>query len=263
MPAPGQTQRATSKYIVFENFEKMNTQSVRQALSEKELAWLENLQPISGNNLTTVPAPLPALTTIAETILYQLYANLGAVDYIISFTTVGSGWATNIATGVATRFAPPGTFTLPDMTVGESQYLLFNDATAGYSTWNGTVFVRQGGVSPVLTLISPGSGYTSAPTVAITGGTGTGATAVATVGTPQVLTVNVINGGSQYGPAPVVVFTGGGGTGAAATANIDPRGVITITVTNGGAYQSQPTVVFTGGGGTGAAATANMVLTNT
>ena len=68
LPQPGGDQRSQTKFIVFENFEKMNTQSVRQGLSEKELAWLENLQPISGNNLTTVPAPaLAALATLAGT----------------------------------------------------------------------------------------------------------------------------------------------------------------------------------------------------
>jgi hypothetical protein len=257
MPAPGQAQRASSKFIVFEQFEKMNTQSVRQALSEKELAWLENLQPIAGNNLTTVPAPLPALTSIAETITAQYYANLGTVDYIISFTSVGSGWATNIATAVSTRFAPPGTFTNPDMTVWQSQYVLINDPTAGYCFWNGTLFTRQGGVSPNIILTAPGTGYTSAPTVAITGGSGSGATAVATIGTPAVIAVNVIAGGSQYGPAPAVVFSGGGGTGAAATANIDPRAVTTLTLTSGGKYGFNtpfPNIGFSGGGGTGAAA---------
>lgn len=261
MPPPGQTQRAASKFIVFEQFEKLNTQSVRQALSEKELAWLENLQPIAPNNLTTVPAPLSALTSIAETITSQYYADLAGTDYIISFTSVGSGWATNIATSVSTRFAPPGTFTNPDMTVWQSQYALINDPTAGYSAWNGTVFVRQGGVSPVINLTNGGSGYTSIPAVSITGGSGTGATAVATIGTPQVSRVNVITGGSQYGPAPTVVFAGGGGTGAAAVASIDPRGVTSATVTSGGDYGRNPFIVPTvtvsgsGGGGSGFAGT--------
>src|ERR1700731_1127521 len=202
MPPPGQTQRATSKFIVFENFEKMNTQSVRQALSEKELAWLENLQPIAGNNFTTVPGPLPALVNISEGVTAQYYANLGAVDYILSFTSVGSGWATNISGGASTRFAPPGTFTNPDMTTWQSAYVLFNDPTAGYGAWNGSIFVRRGGVSPVLTVTAGGSGFTSVPTVAITGGSGTGATATATIGTPQVNSVVVTNGASQYSSNP-------------------------------------------------------------
>src|SRR6266403_1470598 len=117
MPPPGQTQRAAQKFIVFEQFEKMNTQSVRQALNEKELAWDENLQPIAPNNLTTVPGPAASLTIIGETITSQFFANLGTIDYIISFTSVGGGWATNVATAVSTQFAPPGTFSDPDMTV--------------------------------------------------------------------------------------------------------------------------------------------------
>ena len=89
---PGQQQRAASKFIVFENFEKMNTQSVRQALSEKELAWLENLQPIAGNNLTTAPAPLPALTNLDNETIHrsQYYANLGTEP--ITSSAVHVGW---------------------------------------------------------------------------------------------------------------------------------------------------------------------------
>jgi hypothetical protein len=260
---PGQVQRAESKFIVFEQFEKMNTQSVRQALNEKELAWLENLQPIAPNNLTTVPAPASAISNISGIIYRQFYANLGTVDYIISFTTDGAGWATNIATGASTQFASPGTFSNPDMTIWQSQYVLINDPTAGYSVWNGTVFVRQGGVSPVLTLLTPGANFTSPPNVAITGGSGTGATAVATIGTPQVVAVNVINGGSQYGPAPGVVFAGGGGIGAAATANIDPRGLTSTIITNPGGYAVIPSsVTVTGGGGSGAVVTPTWTFQN-
>ena len=37
IPMPGGEQRDQTKFIVFENFEKMNTQSVRQSLSEKAI----------------------------------------------------------------------------------------------------------------------------------------------------------------------------------------------------------------------------------
>ena len=267
MAAPGQAQRAAQKFIVFENFEKMNTQSVRQALSEKELSWLENLQPIAPNNLTTVPGPLAAITSISETITAQYFANIGTEDWIISFTSVGSGWATSLLSNQSLRIASPGTFTNPDATVWQSQYLLINDPTAGYSAWRftqalGGLFVRQGGVSPNLVLTAGGTNYTSVPAVSITGGSGTGATAVATIGTPAVIAVNVINGGSQYGPAPTVVFAGGGGTGAAATAIIDPRGLLYISMTHTGRYLTNvaPAVGFSGGGGSGAVANAQMQL---
>lgn len=263
---PGQTQRNASKYIVFENFEKMNTQSIRQALSEKELAWLENLQPIAPNNLTTVPAPSSSLTTISATITAQYFASINSVDYIISFTSVGSGWATNIATGSSVTFAQPGSFSNPDATTWESEYVLINDPTAGYSAWNGTVFVQQGGVSPVLAITNSGTGYTSVPTVTINGGSGHGATAATTIQTPSVDAVNVINGGSGYSAlAPNVVFAGGGGTGASAIANVDQQGVIAIVIFNPGeiSLSTPPTgnAVFSGGGGTGASASLVFVET--
>lgn len=255
---PGQTQRNASKYIVFENFEKMNTQSVRQALSEKELAWLENLQPIAPNNLTTVPGPSAGLTSISATIFAQYFASINNIDYIISFTTDGAGWATNIATAVSTTFAPAGSFSNPDATTWESEYVLINDPTASYSAWNGTIFVEEGGVSPVIALTASGTGYTSVPTVTISGGSGHGATAVATIETPAVIAVNVINGGSQYATPPTVVFSGGGGTGAAASATIDQRGLTSITIAQPGdisiATSPVGNVTFSGGGGSGASA---------
>src|SRR5579872_3446682 len=110
LPNPGGGQRSQQKFIIFENFEKMNTQSIRQSLSEKELAWLENLQPIAGNNLTTVPAPASsALATISENIDSMFYADISGVDYFICFTTAGSGYAINIATGNVNQFAIDGT----------------------------------------------------------------------------------------------------------------------------------------------------------
>lgn len=64
-----------------------------------------------------------------------------------------------------------------------------------------------------------GTGYTSAPTVAITGTGGAGATATATVVNGVVTAVTITNPGSGYETASVA-FSGGGGSGAAATANI-------------------------------------------
>jgi len=64
-----------------------------------------------------------------------------------------------------------------------------------------------------------GTGYTSAPTVAFTGGGGTGATAVATVTGGVVTGIQVTNGGSGYTSNPTVLVTGVG-TGATAVANI-------------------------------------------
>ncbi len=72
-----------------------------------------------------------------------------------------------------------------------------------------------------------------------------------------VASVPVSNGGTGYLAAPFVEITGGGGSGATAVAALSTAGVVTgITVTNPGqGYTSAPSVSFRGGvGGTGLAA---------
>jgi hypothetical protein len=82
---------------------------------------------------------------------------------------------------------------------------------------------RYGEVTEI-NLINQGSGYTSAPTVTFTSGSGFGAEAIAVLGTDsssnRVIRVDITNPGTGYQVPPVVAFTGGGGTGATATAVI-------------------------------------------
>lgn len=70
------------------------------------------------------------------------------------------------------------------------------------------------------TISNGGSGYSTAPTVALTGGGGTGATAVAVLTAGVVTAIQIVNPGTGYTSAPSVGFSGGGGTGAAATSAI-------------------------------------------
>lgn len=77
----------------------------------------------------------------------------------------------------------------------------------------------QNGVTAI-TIGNGGSGYTSAPTITLTGGGGTGATAEATVSGGVVTKITVTNPGSGYTTAPTVALAGGGGTGATATASV-------------------------------------------
>jgi hypothetical protein len=79
-------------------------------------------------------------------------------------------------------------------------------------------------------------------------------------GTRQVVSVTTTDEGSGYTSAPTVAFSGGGGTGAAGTAIISPTGtVIAVELSDTGTgYTSAPTVAFSGGGGTGATATTSV-----
>ena len=67
-----------------------------------------------------------------------------------------------------------------------------------------------------------GTGYTSAPTVVISGD-GTGATATATISGGAVNAVNITGKGTNYTVADIT-FTGGGGSEAAARAVLAPKG---------------------------------------
>ena len=69
-----------------------------------------------------------------------------------------------------------------------------------------------------LSLTAGGSGYSSAPTVGISGGGGAGATATATILNGAAVDLTLTAAGSGYTAPPAVTFTGGGGSGARAVA---------------------------------------------
>ena len=111
-----------------------------------------------------------------------------------------------------------------------------------------------------ITPIIPGSGYTSAPLVTITGGGGTGATATAVLGTGaqkgQVISYTITNPGVGYISAPTILVAP---IQVDATASSIAAGgsIISINPTLlGSGYTSAPLVTITGGGGSGAIATA-------
>ncbi len=69
--------------------------------------------------------------------------------------------------------------------------------------------------------------------------------------------LNLTQGGSGYSTPPTVTISGGGGSGATATATLTGDVVTGLTLDDpGDGYVSAPTVTFTGGGGTGAQAKA-------
>lgn len=223
-PSDVTTQMDAKGYLVFKDFETMDTQAERWGMNPKRLAWLENLQIINPNKLQTVPGPAPAAVTIPGVTLYrQYYAFFNSGDFIIAFGNDGSGWQFNLAGTAATQFAPAGTFSDPDVSAWNQQRILIADPTAGYSTWDGTIFVKSGGLSPNITVTNGGTGYLAPPTVTITGGSGSGATAVAKIFAGSVVSVQLTNPGVNYKVGDVLTVTfAGTGTGAAATARTFP-----------------------------------------
>jgi len=68
-------------------------------------------------------------------------------------------------------------------------------------------------------MIAGGSGYTSQPSITISGGGGSGATAIPIVKNGKVVDVSVTNPGSGYTTTATVTVSGGGGVGAAISAS--------------------------------------------
>ena len=87
----------------------------------------------------------------------------------------------------------------------------------GWSDGTSKPTATQSGGIVEIDVTTPGTGYTTAPTVQITGGGGTGATATATVSGGAITGVTITSPGSGYTSTPTVAFTGAG-TGGAATA---------------------------------------------
>ena len=72
-----------------------------------------------------------------------------------------------------------------------------------------------------ITVTDGGSGYTSDPTVTISGGNGSGATATPSIVGGILKQVFVTNGGTGYTSTPTVTISSGGGSGATAEAQIN------------------------------------------
>ena len=109
---------------------------------------------------------------------------------------------------------------------------------------NGTPSNKVQGVE----VINPGYGYTVAPAVVFNGGGGAGAAATATIGDGVVGIITVSSGGSGYATAPIVAISTApiGGIDATARAYINSVGIVTaIRITNAGAgYTEAPTITI-------------------
>src|SRR6266436_1529537 len=222
------SQVGDSKFITFTAFKKMNTKVARQNLPETEVAWMENLQPIADNDLQTVPGAGTSISTLSgKTVSRSFPANIGAVDYIIEFNTDGSCIAVNASGGAQTVVAAAATFSpTPDMTVFASQRILIMDPTNGYATWDGTLFVGSGGVSPNIQVTNGGT-YAATPAVTITGGSGAGATAHAVMGgagaAQFVAQVVLDNPGTGYKTGDVLTVVFAPASTTVATARVWPQ----------------------------------------
>ena len=114
---------------------------------------------------------------------------------------------------------------------------------------------NTGGITGIA-VTAGGSGYTTAPAVSFSGGSGSGAAATATVVAGVVTAVTITDPGSGYTTAPTVAFTGGGGTSAAATASYGTTGNQVVAELIGIAEQLRGVIIADGPNTTDTAAIA-------
>ena len=129
-------------------------------------------------------------------------------------------------------------------------------------------YIRQ------IVLNDDGSGYTSAPNVAIStapdvaGNINATAVAITTTksGIFSIDRIMLTHAGIGYTSPPLVTITGGGGVGAAATAAVELTdfGIVDFTISNNGVgYAVTPTITITGLSTSPAVAEANLLADNT
>jgi hypothetical protein len=149
----------------------------------------------------------------------------------------------------------PGPVTALNVTLGGSGYSSAPTcALSGDAGSGATCATSISGLVTALTKTANGTGYTTAapPSCSLTGGGGVGATCSTAVNGAGTITITLQSPGSGYTSAPACTLSGGSGTGATCTAT-ESLGVTGITITAGGSgYTSDPTCTLTGGGGAGA-----------
>ena len=142
------------------------------------------------------------------------------------------------------------------------------------ATANAQLNVAGKGYIREIVLNDDGSGYSSAPNVAIStapfGAGNVNATAVAITtqraGIFSIDRIVLTHAGIGYTSPPLVTITGGGGVGAAATAAIESTdfGIVDFTISNNGVgYAATPTVSIVGASTSPAAAEVNLLADNT
>jgi hypothetical protein len=275
--------------LVFEQWQGVNTNTDRAGVPDQQAYWIDGFFPLAPRKLRAMPGIGSAIYTAPGglTIVYYEFYNLGSVtvptvEYAAVLLSDGSVWQVNVATSATTNILSAGT--IQNTTVGQIQFnqygqqylIIVANQTDGYWLWDGTNLYGAGTLSPTVVLTGTGAAYHTAPSVTASGGFGSGATFVATIGGGLVTNVTVVSPGSGYQAGDIVTltFTGGNsagsgatftanmndlvGSGASFTANMQLIGaghgsnsytIASVTVNAGGSNYSQFTTLIISGSG--------------
>ena len=164
----------------------------------------------------------------------------------IGFNTEGSIRLINISNRGGGYSAIP-TIGVSSAPTGGVTGILTATMIAGINVCNLNVSDNLKSVQSIV-ITNPGSGYTLAPTLQVTGGGGSGAAGTVFIGDGAVGIVTLTDAGSGYTTAPTITISGPVGVGTTATAEavVSAAGTISaIHITNAGAgYTSSPTITI-------------------
>ncbi len=166
---------------------------------------------------------------------------LQATAFDVTYTSLATTCTDTLTKGLVV--SPPAT---PALTLSPNVFAPFSAK------------ITPGLAISAISVTNPGAGYTSAPTVSITGGGGSGASATAATAGGVVTAITLTNPGTGYTSAPAVTLTGGGfTTPATATASVTntstvaPSASQTVTIVNTGAAPLNITSATSSGAGCG------------
>ena len=195
---------------------------------------------------------------IIDTGVEDIDDNIKEEGYIQSLTMVGAGVTATAVTGIVNGGVRFITVTNRGNGYKSAPRVAISSAPIGGLTAVGIATLIGGLVDcngntenykvQGVEVVSPGYGYTVAPSVTFVGGGGAGAAATATIGNGVVGIITLTSGGSGYVGEPTVTFSGAPGAGvtAAARAHVNTAGVVTaIYITNAGlGYTETPIITI-------------------
>lgn len=227
---------------VFEDFQGIGTQVPRIGVPDAKMAWCDGFMPIGKRNLRTLYGKGPLLYTASGILtvvwfgFYELtpFGSTTTTSYMAVFLSDGSIVQVRMSDGATTQIAPAGAILNPSITTtGIDNYadqflIIVSNQVNGYWLWDGSLLFKAGTLSPIVTLTNVGSAYKTVPFVTASGGSGSGATFVATIANGVVTNVVETNPGTGYLPGQTITlgFFGGnsGGSGGALTAVLSSTG---------------------------------------
>jgi hypothetical protein len=141
--------------LICEEFEGINTATLRPGVDDKQLAWCDTWMPLSRRNLRTMYGLGPKVFTASSaSIVFFETDNIAAIPHAIVFLSDGSITAVNLNTNGFVSIAPAGTISNPaSLSTGVAQYgdtylIIVSQQVNGYFIWDGTTFYSPGGPVP-------------------------------------------------------------------------------------------------------------------